>query len=148
MNGKFSSSQLYALSAKKANHIQECIKHSISRQLKEVVVPLCSVLIWPLPKYWVQFCSTSKWEGNQTKSVSRGETPGWCLKGKIYEEQLNSLVVFQLGEEKAEGGLRCSLQLPQGRKTEGEVLVSSPWWPAVAHREMKLNCLRGVLIGH
>lgn len=48
------------------------------------------------------------------------------LKGKIYEEQLNLLVFFQLGEGKAEGVLHCRLQLPQGEKQRGRCSCPLP----------------------
>jgi len=48
-------SQQHALAAEKANCILGCIKHSITSQSKEVVIPLYSALVWPHLEHCEQF---------------------------------------------------------------------------------------------
>lgn len=125
MDVKFSSSQLYVPSPKKANHMQ-CIKDSTSSQLREVIVHsalCCFSLTSSSECSFVVPQNRKELECVQRREMSMMKG----LKSKIYEEQLNSLVFFQLGEEKAKEGLRCRVQLSQGGKTEGVVLVYSPW---------------------
>lgn len=55
VDGKLNTSKKYALVAKRAIYILGCIKYSIANQWKEVIVPICSALVQPLPKYCVQF---------------------------------------------------------------------------------------------
>jgi len=55
VDGKLSRSQRYALAAKRANRVLGCIKHSLTSQSKEVIVPLSSALMWPHLEYSVQF---------------------------------------------------------------------------------------------
>ena len=47
VNGKLSMSHWCTLVAKRANHILGCIQYDIASQLREVTVPLCSVLASP-----------------------------------------------------------------------------------------------------
>ena len=46
-DGKLNRSQQCALAAERANHILECIKHSRTSQLKEVIIVLYSALVQP-----------------------------------------------------------------------------------------------------
>lgn len=54
-DSRFSVSQPCALTAKRANLILECIKHSITSESKEVIIPLYSALVWPHLECCVQF---------------------------------------------------------------------------------------------
>ena len=47
-------SQQCALAAKKSNHTLGWIKHSVTSQSREVIIPLYSVLVQPHLEYWVQ----------------------------------------------------------------------------------------------
>jgi len=49
--------QQCALAARRANHVLGCTKHSITRQSREVTVPLYTALVQPHLKYCVQFWS-------------------------------------------------------------------------------------------
>lgn len=53
--GKLSMSQKYAVVAKRAKCIRGSIKHGIGNWSKEVIVPLCSALVWPHLEHSVQF---------------------------------------------------------------------------------------------
>ena len=54
VDGKLNMTQQCALAAKRANPVLLCIKHSIARRLREVIVPLYTALVQPHLEYCVQ----------------------------------------------------------------------------------------------
>ena len=57
MDGKLDMSQQCALTAQKANHILGCIKRSVASRARDVILPLCSVLVRPHLEYCVHMWS-------------------------------------------------------------------------------------------
>ena len=57
MDGKLDMNQQCALTAQKASHILGCIKRSMASRLRDVALPLCSVLVRPHLEYCVQMQS-------------------------------------------------------------------------------------------
>ncbi|KAJ7408461.1 hypothetical protein BTVI_59458 [Pitangus sulphuratus] len=109
-----------------------CIKHSISSQSKEVIVPLCSALVWPHLKYCVQF-----WAPQYKKDIKLLESMAQRramrmvkgLEGKLYEEQLRSFVLFNLERRRLRGDLivifNILLKGSRGEDTDLYSLITS-----------------------
>ena len=57
VDGKMDMSQHCALAAQKADYILGCIKRSMASRVKEVMLPLCSVLMKPHLENYVQMWS-------------------------------------------------------------------------------------------
>ena len=55
VDSRLSMGQQCVLAAQRANPILGCIKHGITSQSKEVIIPLYSVLVQPHLEYCVQF---------------------------------------------------------------------------------------------
>ena len=54
VDGKLDMSQQCALSAQKVNCVLGCIKRSVINRSREVILPLCSVLVRPHLEYCIQ----------------------------------------------------------------------------------------------
>ena len=54
VDGKLNMSQQCALAAQKANCILSCIQSSTASRSREVILPLCSVLMRPHLEYCIQ----------------------------------------------------------------------------------------------
>ena len=57
MDGKLDVSQQCALTAQKTNYILGCIKRSIANRLREVILPLYSILVKPHLEYCIEMWS-------------------------------------------------------------------------------------------
>ena len=55
VDGKLNRSQECALAAKRASRVLGCMKASVARRLREVIVPLYAALVPPHLKFCVQF---------------------------------------------------------------------------------------------
>ena len=55
VDGQLNRSHQCALAAKRANRVLGCIRHSITSQSGQVIVPLCTALVWPHLEHCVQF---------------------------------------------------------------------------------------------
>ena len=98
VDGKLDMSQQCALTVQKANCIPGCIERSVARRLREVILPLCSVLVRPHLKYCIQMWSPQcRTDTKLLESVQRRATKK--IQGMEHpscDDRLRELGLFSL----------------------------------------------------
>ena len=105
MDEELDTSQQCALAAQKANHILGCIKRSMASRVREVILPLCSVLVRPHLEYCIQI-----WSPQYRRDIDLLECIWWRATKMIqgteylfYKDRLRELGLLSLEKRRLQG---------------------------------------------
>jgi len=124
---KLNMTRQRVLRPQKANRILGCIKSSMARRTREVILALCSTLARPHLESWIQLWSPHhmtnmdvlEWVQRRATKMIRG------LEHLSPEEGLSELVLFGVEKRRLLGDLRAAFQwLKETYKKSGEGLFS------------------------
>ena len=105
-------SQQCALAAQKANRILGCVKSSAASKVRDVILPLCSVLLRPHLEYCVHMWSPQYrkdielWEHIQRRATEMSQG----MEHLPYKDRLRELGLFSLEKRRLQGDLSAAFQ--------------------------------------
>ena len=116
VDGELYVSQQRVLAAQKANPMLGCIKRSVASRAREVILPLCSVLVRPHLEYCIQMGSPQyRRDMDLLECVQRRATK--LIHGVerlFYKDRLRELGLFSLEKRKLQGDLIAAFQYLKG----------------------------------